>query len=377
MTRAANALRIERLAARRFRNLEDLDLAPGPGFNVLHGENGAGKSNVLEAIFYLGALRSFRGAKAADLVRIGDEDAVLKARVAGDGASRVLEVALSREKPRRAAIDGKRPRSTAAWLLSVPMVLFYPGQIELAAGAADGRRRFLDRVLEQMDAAYGVALASYERALRSRNRLLKDEGVDRRSITAFDELLAEHGAVVGQARARLVAELAPRVQRAFEEIVGAELPLEVAYRPRVEPTRSAIREALGRALPKDLARGFTADGPHADDLALSVSVRARGAGGATSIAARHHASQGQHRAMVLALTVAELDVMTARLGRVPLLLLDDVSSELDRSRNRRLFALLARLGGQVFLTTTHSEFILLEHDRTDLRVERGRVVASS
>ncbi|MBC7174123.1 MAG: hypothetical protein H5U40_16895 [Polyangiaceae bacterium] len=145
--------------------------------------------------------------------------------------------------------------------------------------------------------------------------------------------------------------------------MGAELPLSVAYRPRVEPDRQAIREALSRALPKDLARGFTADGPHADDLGLELR----------RVAARHFASQGQHRAMVLALKVAELDVMTERLGRVPVLLLDDVSSELDRARNRRLFELLARLGGQVFLTTTHPEFILLDTDRTDLRVEAGRV----
>ncbi len=368
MARAAkNALRVERLYARGFRNLEDLDLSPGPGFNVLHGDNGAGKSNLLEAIFYLGSLRSFRGAKAEDLVRIGSGEAILKAKVASEGTSRVLSVALSREKPRRAAIDGKRPRSMAAWQGAVPMVLFFPGQIELAAGGAEGRRLFLDRMLEQMDAVYGAALASYERALRSRNRLLKDEAPDKRSIAAFDELLAEHGAVVGKARSRLLGELAPRVQRAFEEIVGSEVPLSVTYRPRVEPERDAIRQALRRALPKDLARGFTADGPHADDMALSMS----------RVPARHHASQGQHRAIVLALKVAELDVMTERLGRVPVLLLDDVSSELDRARNRRFFELLARLGGQVFLTTTHPEFILLEGERRDLRVEAGRVTATA
>jgi DNA replication and repair protein RecF len=362
-----NALRVERIYVRGFRNLEDLDLSPGPGFNVLHGDNGAGKSNLLEAIYYLGALRSFRGAKAEDLIGLGKVESILKAKVASEGVSRVLQVALSRDKPRRAAMDGKRPRSMAAWHGAVPMVLFFPGQIELTAGGAQGRRVFLDRILEQMDAVYAASLASYDRSLRSRNRLLKDEAPDRRSIAAFDELLAEHGAVIGKARARLLGDLAPRVQRAFEEIVGAELPLSVTYQPRVAPERDTLRAALAQALPKDLARGFTADGPHADDMALALK----------SVAARHHASQGQHRAMVLALKIAELDVLTERMGRVPVLLLDDVSSELDRSRNRRLFEVLARLGGQVFLTTTHPEFILLEQGREDFHVEKGRLTAAA
>ena len=120
------------------------------------------------------------------------------------------------------------------------------------------------------------------------------------------------------------------------------------------------------AFEKDCARGFTADGPHADDLALTVRA----------IAAKHHASQGQQRAIVLALKVAELDELSARTGKVPVLLLDDVSSELDRGRNRRLFELLSRLGGQVFLSTTHPEFILLEEHRRDFHVARGVVTPS-
>ncbi|MBC7172069.1 MAG: AAA family ATPase, partial [Polyangiaceae bacterium] len=113
MESAKNALRVERLYARGFRNLEETDLSPGPGFNVLHGDNGAGKSNLLEAIHYLGSLRSFRGAKAADLIKLDAGEAILKAKVSSDGSSRVLQVGLSREQARRAAIDGKRPRSMA------------------------------------------------------------------------------------------------------------------------------------------------------------------------------------------------------------------------------------------------------------------------
>lgn len=358
-----SALRVERLVARGFRNLADLDLSPGPRFNVLFGDNGQGKSNLLEAIYYLGALASFRGAPRVDLIAHDAPRALLAARFLTEPHPLKAQVRLSRQEGRALALDEKRPRSTAAWLGALPMVLFHPGDVALVAGAPEARRAFLDRILEQVDATYVSAASTYRKALRSRNRLLKTPGTDRRSITAYDGLLASSGAILGQSRARLADELKPRVEDAFREVAGEELPLELAYRPRIEPTVEALRRALADALPKDLARGFTADGPHGDDLALTVDTRG----------ARHHASQGQHRMMVLALKVAELAVLARRVGRVPILLLDDVSSELDATRNRRLFALLDRLGGQVFLTTTQRELIRVEEARVDYRLEGGRV----
>lgn len=349
-----------------FRNLITESLEPGPHFNVIHGDNGSGKSNLLEAIHYLGSLRSFRGAKTDDLIQLDATQAGLSAKVSGDAAPRVFRIGLDRDKARKLSLDGKRPRSIATWHGAIQMVLFHPGDLTLAMGSPEPRRTFLDRILEQMDATYGSTLSSYTKALRSRNRLLKKDDVDRRSVTAYDSILSQAGAIVGQTRARLVDDLAPRTEKAFAEVAGVELPLEVRYAPRVEPDPEVILRKLRESYEKDRARGFTAEGPHADDLALRVR----------EVKAKHHASQGQHRAIVLALKVAELDVLASRIGRVPILLLDDVSSELDRSRNRRLFELLSKLGGQVFLTTTHPEFILLERDRRDFRVEAGTITAT-
>jgi DNA replication and repair protein RecF len=357
-------LRIDRLEAASFRNIAKLAIAPGPGFNVIHGDNGAGKSSLLEAIYYLGALRSFRGAKADDLVMIGRDKAQLSARISGSVAPRTYRATIHRGRARELRLDDKRPRSIGTWHASVQVVLFHPGHLHLASGAADARRVFLDRVLEQLDPTYGATLASYDKALRSRNRLLKADPPNPRAIQAFDELLASAGAIIATTRERLTADLAPLTEEAFAEVVGEEVPLRVEYRPRVAPNVYAIREALARAFDKDLARGFTAEGPHGDDLTLTIAERAP---------ARYHASQGQHRAIVLALKVAELEVLSRRTQKIPILLLDDVSSELDRTRNRRLFTLLARLGGQVFLTTTHPEFILLEDDRVDFAVADGVV----
>jgi DNA replication and repair protein RecF len=183
-------------------------------------------------------------------------------------------------------------------------------------------------------------------------------------VAAYDAILAELGARIGVARSTLTAALKPRTEAHFAEITEHALPIELSYAARHAPDRAILTRALADTFEHDLMRGFTTVGPHTDDLRVGVK----------ETVAKHHASQGQHRALVLALKVAELSVLAELRGRTPILLLDDVSSELDRSRNRRFFQLLARLGGQVFLTTTHREFILLEDARQDYQLDRGRLV---
>lgn len=359
-----SALRVERLAVQGFRNLRNQVLELGPHFNVVFGDNGAGKSNLLEAMYYLGALKSFRAAKTDDMVALGSEQAALDARVVGDLAPRSYRVELSRGRARRLVLDRKRPRSIAVWHAALPMVVFHPGHLSLAMGPPEPRRTYLDRVLEQMDPSYSGTLQSYQKALRSRNRLLKAPQPDGAAIRAFDEVLASAGSIVALARIRVVAELGPLAEAAFGRVTAEALPLIVEYAAKVAPEPGALREALRARLEKDLLRGYTSVGPHADDLRLDVRDRAP---------AKHHASQGQHRMIVLALKIAELQLLSHRTQRVPILLLDDVSSELDRTRNRKLFDEIAALGGQVLLTTTHPEFILLQELRKDFEVVAGEV----
>jgi len=356
-------LRVARLTLRGFRNLAPLQLEPGPRFNVVHGDNGQGKSNLLEAIDYLGSLRSFRGASAADMIEKGASTAELFAEVHGEVLPRQLRVRLARDAPRELAVDGKRPRTRASYLCAVQTVLFHPGDLQLVTGGPEQRRVYVDRILEHFDATYASSLEAYERALRSRNRLLRGEPPDRRAVRAYDEVLASAGAVIGKARDKLIGELGPAVSAAFAEVSGAQHTLVLGYEPRVTPDLHALRAALEHSLDKDLARGFTAEGPHADELSITLDGHA----------AKRYGSQGQHRAIVLALKVAELSELTRRVGRVPVLLLDDVSSELDPSRNRRLFGLLSDLGGQVFLTTTQAELILLDKHRVDYALVGGRI----
>ena len=356
-------LRVGTLLVRGFRNLADLTLTPGPRFNVIAGDNGQGKSNLLEAIEYVGSLGSFRGASAADMIARAGEQAEVGAVVHGGIAPSQVRVRLQRSAARELSVDGKRPRTRASYLAAMQTVLFHPGDLQLTTGAPELRRALLDRMLERFDPTYAATLAIYERALRSRNRLLRSEPQDRHAIAAYHEVLASAGTVIGQARERLVSEFSPRVTETFGAISGEPERLSLRYEPRVSPELNALRAALELSFEKDLVRGFTAEGPHADELAFSLD----------RVSVKRYASQGQQRAIVLAVKVAELHELTQRVGRVPVLLLDDVSSELDKTRSRRLFSLLAELGGQVFLTTTQPELILLEHERVDFCVEGGVV----
>lgn len=359
---SVSALVFEQVYQRGFRNLGPLDWSPSPRFNVLAGDNGQGKSNLLECLSYLGALRSFRSAPTDELIVKGDEQAVLAAKIREADFDHTLKVKLARQGRSRALdLNGKRPKSIAVWRGICPVVLFHPGDLELAQGGPDKRRSLLDEILLEIDPHYDTILSTYTKALRSRNRLLKDAPHDRRSIRSYDPILASSGASLARARHSIVEALAPIAIEACERILGSEKPVKIRYVPRVEPSEEALTEALARAIEKDLQRGYTTEGPHVDDLSLEL----------TDHAARHHASQGQQRTIVLALKIAELQVLASRTGRLAPLLLDDVSSELDRIRQQRFFALLEEVGSQVFLTTTHPELIPSMGQEQRWRIEEG------
>ncbi len=359
---ASSLLRFVSLSATDFRNLAPFDFAPGACLNVISGDNAEGKSNLLELIDYVSTLGSFRGARTQELVCQGRPGAEVAAGVSSAFGCRRHRIRLWRKGRREVTLDGKRPRSKMAYQQTITTVAFHPGSILLVAGPAEHRRAFMDRMLEQFDPTYGATLVAYQRAVRSRNRLLKEGLTDIHAIGAYDELLASAGAVLGQARGALIRDLAPSVEEAFGLITDDKSPLRVSYLPKVEPDVASIRSALERSFRKDMALRYTTQGPHADDLSLELA----------NIPARHYASQGQHRAMVLALKVGELRELERRKGWPPILLLDDVSSELDRSCNRRLFDVLTQLGGQVFLTTTHPELILGGGmNRRDFRIRAG------
>ena len=334
-------LRITELNVDGFRNLRGVKLAPSPGGNVLLGDNGHGKTSVLEAIDYAASLRSFRGATRTQLIGHEAKSADILMRVGGPSPSREYRLRLGRVS-REITLDGKRPERAVEYFSGAACVVFHPGDLDLVRGPPELRRRLLDRILVRAVDGYGEALKSYGKALRARNALLREKHPNAKAIQAFDFPLARYGSALTRARTVLAHDLVPAARRALDEVALSPDAIELKYQPRASGDQVAFTAALAEGLARDLARRSTSLGPHGDDLAITWS----------GLPARVVASQGQTRALALALRLAELHVLEARTRAIPVLLLDDVSSELDRERTARLFKLVAALGAQVFVTTT-------------------------
>jgi DNA replication and repair protein RecF len=372
-------VRLLELRARGWRNLEPLDFVPGPRVNVLHGENGQGKTNLIEAIYYLATLRSFRTSHADELVAGGPGQvdagrAELRARIEHRGLDRKVEIKLGPDG-RTVTLDGKQVRGAAAIFGAVSVVLFVPEDLLLPRAAPSARRRFLDLAVFNVERGYYREAAAFQKVVKSRNHLLKRGAIERRVdpvlLDAYDEELARTGARVVSRRRALVGELAPRARDFFRELHG-DLLVELRYRsaPAVDAAgdEAAIQAALlaelraQRAL--DERRRFTGTGPHTDDLEIVLAGRL----------AREHASQGQLRSLVLALKLAELTNVEARRDDVPVLLLDDVPSELDRTRRKFLFDMVGGLSCQTLISVTEREVVSPLTDRVDFQVTRGQVL---
>jgi DNA replication and repair protein RecF len=341
-------VRLLSLQVRDFRNVAAADLEPSRRATVLVGPNGQGKTNLLEAVFFLATLKPLRAARLAELVRFG----ATRARVAGDfdGPGGVRRVAVEvADGGRTASLDGKPQDGLDGYFEGLGAVCFSPDDLLLVKGGPELRRRFLDRAaFNRWPAVLGEA-REYLRALRARNAAL------RHSPPAVEESfrvpLVRAGARLAARRQAIVAELAPGVAAAYREICGPGSPeARIAYRPAAGMPTAApeadlaarLAEVLELRVARDRDRGYTSAGPHMDDLTLALGGHG----------ARPYGSQGQQRALVLALKVAEIENLRERLGRPPLLLLDDVSSELDPEKNAYLLDYLSRLPGQAFLTTT-------------------------
>jgi DNA replication and repair protein RecF len=337
------------VSLRDFRNYERAELTLGDGLNVVHGPNGAGKTNLLEALYFSLTARSCRTSNERELVRSGQQVTRVVAEVEGDEQSHTLEVGFApAQKEKLVRVDGA-PLERGGAPPPRPLVcVFLPDRLELVKGPPALRRSHLDQVVTALWPARAETRSAYSRALAQRNALVARirAGSSRPDLLdPWDAELARHGAQLMADRARAVASIAPAFSDRAAEL-GLPHAVEVRYAPR---SKSSDAEGLRRELLErrtaDLERGFTTHGPHRDDLALHHGGRPL----------RTLGSQGQQRVGLLALLFAERDVLGAR-GRPPLMLLDDVMSELDATRRERL-ADLVRAGGQALITTTDVDHV--------------------
>jgi DNA replication and repair protein RecF len=352
-----------------------LDLTLGPGPQLIWGPNASGKTTLLEAIVLLALGRSHRTGADNELIRWGTDFLRIEGVVAVAGAAEApeaegvaLDVSLQAAGRKRIQVNGV-PRRPAALAEHLRTVLFAPEEMLLVVGPPTLRRTALDQLAGPHDPMHGSHLATYTRALSQRNSLLRqirDGEADRAQLRYWDEPFLASGAAIVAARLRLLELLTEPLAAAHREIAPAEEPLTLAYVTNAPPLpgespRDALARRLGETAEKEAWNGTTLVGPHRDDLAFCIGGR-----DLTTFASR-----GQQRTAILALKLAELDLLTALDGRPPLLLLDDVFSELDPLRRGHLVRRIAELP-QALVTTTVPEDLDPELRR---RAHAWRVVA--
>jgi DNA replication and repair protein RecF len=355
------------LTTRAFRNLADAEVALGPGLTVVHGHNGAGKTNLLEALFFGLTGRSCRTRRERELIRFGEPLARAEVRLEpgpGDTDDPIEMLAsVSTTEGRRRRVDGRDALADDDRRRPAVSV-FMPDRLALVKGPPSPRRAHLDRLGAALWPARAAARGDYSRALAQRNALLARirRGGSPGGLDAWDRELAARAVPLVEARAAAAAELAPAFAATAAEL-GLEGEVELSYRPKTEGADAeAIAAELAARRETDLRGGFSAWGPHRDEVDLRRDGRSL----------RRYGSQGQQRVALLSLLFAEREALRSARRRLPLMLLDDVMSELDPDRRERLVELLAR-GGQSLITTTEAGHVPAAAGQQALAIEAGVV----
>lgn len=336
---------------RDFRNYEYLELPLEKGVSLFSGRNAAGKTNLLEACYYISALTSPRAERDADLARWGTEAFSLAARVERGGGTDLVKVeTVLVPSPRRRLTLNDGPAKRHDLHATLPCVYFSPDDLSMVKRGSSSRRRYLDSLISRIDLSYSRDLSRYQDAVERRNASLKRVRWDsawRRTLETLNDLLVETGSAVLSRRSAVFARLSGLVRETYAFIAGEDC--SVAYSSSIGPLAGidpsdiapAFRDALAAAWPEERARCVTTVGPHRDDISVGFNDRTF----------RYFGSQGQQRSVALALRMAEARMLEDSFGRKPVLLLDDVLSELDRARREKVLS-LCDFGHQILITST-------------------------
>ena len=365
---------IEKLSIRDFRNIERLELEPGDGVNVIYGDNAQGKTNLVEALFLLTGQKSFRQTKESDFVRFGRKRGEIAACFFGGG--REQEARLLLEGGKRSALLNDLPINVGELTGRFFAVVFSPSELSLVQDGPSQRRAFLDGAITQVMPRYQKTMSDLSRVLFQRNSLLYDmsrhPGMDEGLLEVWDRSLSRLSYSVINARARFLARLAPFGEAIYRDISGGKETFSMAYQSSVPGEWGSLPEgdgedlilaALERSRRDDLKNCCTTLGPHRDDLDLRIG----------GISARAFGSQGQQRSCALTLKLAECRLIREVSGEQPVILLDDVLSELDRTRRKYLLSGLAE--GQLFITCCDRAGFSAIKDGSTWRIKEGQLAA--
>jgi DNA replication and repair protein RecF len=356
-------VKLERLWLADFRNYRRAEIAFTPGVTVILGSNGEGKTNLLEAIDYLATLSSFRGAPTDALVRAGASTAVVRAEGEREGRALLIEAEIAGGGRGTVLVNRQRLPRRGDLLGALRATVFSPDDLAIVKGGPALRRRFVDDLLVAVDPRLQALRSELERIIRQRNALLRqargrltDDVVT--TLEVWDTKLVEAGETLADRRADVLDRLLPFVGKAYGDVAGSPADLQITYEAPWRAT--GLEAALGAARADELRRGVSLVGPHRDEVAVSLSA----------LPARTHASQGEQRCLALALRLGSHRLVTEAVGTPPVLLLDDIFSELDPARSEALLAHLP--AGQVILTAAVAPPPGSEPDQV-LRVHQGSV----
>jgi DNA replication and repair protein RecF len=363
-------MKLIKLKLSSFRNLENLELAPGARFNVFYGNNGQGKTNLLESIYLLATMKSFKQAKNSELISFGAEFALIKGGVQRVQVTREISLLLEKQG-KKAKIDAKLATRVDDFFGNLNVVVFTPEETAMVRGGPELRRRYLDRAVFTCDLGYLTAYHAYSKLLKQRNALLRSN--ESTGLEVWTEQMAEAAVLVVARRRAYLKEIEKLLQLFYSEISGNDESVQIEYRLHAidenayaEQPQRALLAALKAHAAEERRRGSTAVGPHRDDVYFGLNGRCT----------RQFASQGQQRSFVLALKMAEIEFITSCFKAPPVLLLDDMTSELDRERNINLMEFLKKREMQVFITTTALQNVALEgmeNNRT-FQISEGKII---
>ena len=346
-----------------FRSYETLDLNLQNGITVLLGENGVGKTNVVEAIYLLCTGKSHRNNREGDLIKLNTDWARVRAENIKRDGTHTVDMVIAKSQRKRILVNGLAISKTSEMLGHVSSVIFSPEDLNLVKEGPSERRRFMNIELSQVSRAYFYALAEYNKVLEQRNKLLALGG-GQDSLAVWDTLLAQKAVPVIKARREFCKKLNPIAEKNHFYLSGEKEKLTCKYKSNVDSDDifGQMMQLLEDSHDMDMRRGFTAYGPHKDDIIIRLG----------EIDLRYFGSQGQQRTATLALKLSELELMREDLGEYPILLLDDVLSELDMQRQK---ALLDKIKGvQTIITVAQPIEYFKNMQVKNLRVTKGKIV---
>ena len=349
-------MRIKSLALNDFRNIENISIEFDKGLNIIYGDNAQGKTNILESIYVAGTTRSHKGSKDREMIKLGEEEAHIRIILEKDDLDRKIDMHLKKSKSKGVAVDGIPIHKSADIFGIVQLIFFSPEDLSMIKDGPAERRRFIDMELSQIEKIYLYNLSKYNKILTQRNNLLKQISYDTElsdTLDVWDEQLVSTGLEIIKSRRKFIFELNEIIKPIHEKLTGGKEELEIEYNPNV--TEEDFKDKLKSGRNSDIYQKTTLTGPQRDDITFYINKND----------VRKYGSQGQQRSTALSLKLSEIELFKKKTGDNPILLLDDVLSELDRSRQNYLIESIGDI--QTIITCTGLEEFV-ENKKADGRI---------